>query len=39
MTIVSLRGLLDSGIPFLEKPLSPQALASKMLDVIDGKAM
>jgi two-component system cell cycle sensor histidine kinase/response regulator CckA len=34
--IVLRRGLLDSGVPFLEKPLSPVELARKMRQVLDG---
>jgi two-component system, cell cycle sensor histidine kinase and response regulator CckA len=30
------RGLLEAGIPFLEKPFSPQALARVVQDVLDG---
>jgi two-component system cell cycle sensor histidine kinase/response regulator CckA len=29
------RGLLESGVPFLEKPLSPEALARRMRKVLD----
>ena len=34
--IVLRRGLLESGVPFLEKPLSPVELARKMRQVLDG---
>ncbi|MFL5530922.1 MAG: PAS domain S-box protein [Gemmatimonadales bacterium] len=34
--IVLRRGLLESGVPFLEKPLSPVKLAQKMRQVLDG---
>ncbi len=34
--VVIRRGLLESGVPFLEKPLSPVKLAQKMRQVLDG---
>jgi two-component system, cell cycle sensor histidine kinase and response regulator CckA len=34
--VVIRRGLLESGVPFLEKPLSPVELARKMRQVLDG---
>ena len=34
--VVLRRGLLESGVPFLEKPLSPVKLAQKMRQVLDG---
>jgi two-component system cell cycle sensor histidine kinase/response regulator CckA len=34
--VVIHRGLLESGVPFLEKPLSPVKLARKMRQVLDG---
>src|SRR4051812_9738827 len=34
--VVLRRGLLESGVPFLEKPLSPVKLAEKMRQVLDG---
>jgi two-component system cell cycle sensor histidine kinase/response regulator CckA len=33
---VARRGLLDPGVPFLEKPLSPNALTQKMRQVLEG---
>jgi two-component system cell cycle sensor histidine kinase/response regulator CckA len=33
---VARRGLLDAGVPFLEKPLSPDALTRKMRQVLEG---
>jgi signal transduction histidine kinase/CheY-like chemotaxis protein len=36
--IVSRRGLLDEGVPFLEKPLSPDTIARKMRDVLPTKS-
>ena len=33
---VARRGLLDAGVPFLEKPLSPDALTRKMRQVMEG---
>jgi CheY-like chemotaxis protein len=33
---VTRRGLLDAGVPFLEKPLSPEALSRKMRQVLEG---
>ena len=33
--VVNRRGLLESGVPFLEKPLSPDALGRKMREVLD----
>ena len=30
------KGLLESGVPFLEKPLSPEDLASKLKQILDG---
>ena len=32
--IVSRRGLLDEGVPFLEKPLSPDTITRKMQEVL-----
>jgi CheY-like chemotaxis protein len=32
--VVNRRGLLDSGVPFLEKPISPEVLARKMRQVL-----
>jgi PAS domain S-box-containing protein len=32
------RGLLDAGVPFLEKPLSPEVLTRKMREVLEGAA-
>jgi two-component system, cell cycle sensor histidine kinase and response regulator CckA len=37
--VVNRRGLLESGVPFLEKPLSPETLARKMRQVLDSKVM
>jgi signal transduction histidine kinase/CheY-like chemotaxis protein len=37
--VVIRRGLLDSGVPFLEKPLSPETLAGKMREILDGTGM
>ncbi len=34
--VVIRRGLLESGVPFLEKPLSPVELARKMRQVLNG---
>ncbi len=34
--VVIRRGLLESGVPFLEKPLSPVELARKIRQVLDG---
>jgi PAS domain S-box-containing protein len=34
--VVIRRGLLENGVPFLEKPLSPVKLAQKMRQVLDG---
>jgi PAS domain S-box-containing protein len=34
--VVLRRGLLESGVPFLEKPLSPVKLTQKMRQVLDG---
>jgi CheY-like chemotaxis protein len=33
---VTRRGLLDAGVPFLEKPVSPEALSRKMRQVLEG---
>ena len=33
---VARRGLLEAGVPFLEKPLSPEALTRKMRQVLEG---
>jgi two-component system cell cycle sensor histidine kinase/response regulator CckA len=35
-TVVTHRGLIDSGAPFLQKPLTPDALARKVREVLDG---
>jgi two-component system cell cycle sensor histidine kinase/response regulator CckA len=37
--VVLRRGLLESGVPFLEKPLSPVRLAQKMRQVLDGGSL
>ena len=37
--IVTRRGLLDSGMTFLEKPVAPEVLARKMREVLDGRAL
>jgi CheY-like chemotaxis protein len=34
--VVHRRGLLESGVPFLEKPLSPDLLARKIRQVLEG---
>jgi len=34
--VVSRRGLLESGVAFLEKPLSPESLVQQMRQVVDG---
>jgi two-component system cell cycle sensor histidine kinase/response regulator CckA len=34
---VSRRGLLEAGVPFLEKPLSPGAIVRKMRQVLEGR--
>ena len=36
--IVSRRGLLDEGVPFLEKPLSPDTIARKMREVLPARS-
>jgi two-component system, cell cycle sensor histidine kinase and response regulator CckA len=36
--IVSRRGLLDEGVPFLEKPLSPDTIARKMREVLAARS-
>jgi two-component system cell cycle sensor histidine kinase/response regulator CckA len=33
---VARRGLLDAGVPFLEKPISPEVLTRKMRQVLEG---
>jgi two-component system cell cycle sensor histidine kinase/response regulator CckA len=33
---VTRRGLLDAGVPFLEKPVSPEVLTRKMRQVVEG---
>ena len=33
--VVNRRGLLESGVPFLEKPVSPHVLARKLRQVLD----
>jgi two-component system cell cycle sensor histidine kinase/response regulator CckA len=35
--IVSRRGLLDTDVPFLEKPLSPDTIVRKMREVLSGR--
>jgi two-component system, cell cycle sensor histidine kinase and response regulator CckA len=35
---VTRRGLLEGGVPFLEKPLAPEVLARTMREVLDGAA-
>jgi two-component system, cell cycle sensor histidine kinase and response regulator CckA len=35
--IVSRRGLLGAGVPFLEKPLSPDTIVRKMREVLSGR--
>jgi CheY-like chemotaxis protein len=37
--VVNRRGLLESGVAFLEKPLSPEVLARRMRQVLDGREM
>jgi PAS domain S-box-containing protein len=37
--VVSRRGLLESGVPFLEKPLAPETLARKMREALAGRAL
>jgi PAS domain S-box-containing protein len=36
--IVSRRGLLDDGVPFLEKPLSPDTIVRKMREVVSARS-
>ena len=31
------RGVLEDGLPFLAKPFSPEDLATKVRDVLDGR--
>jgi PAS domain S-box-containing protein len=35
-TVVTHRGLIDSGAPFLQKPLTPDSLARRVREVLDG---
>jgi CheY-like chemotaxis protein len=37
--IVTRRGLLDSGMSFLEKPVAPEVLTRKLREVLDGRAL
>ena len=35
---VARRGLLDAGVAFLEKPVSPEVLTRKMRQILEGAA-
>ncbi|HZI77330.1 MAG TPA: PAS domain S-box protein [Gemmatimonadales bacterium] len=37
--IMTRRGLLDSGMSFLEKPVAPEVLTRKLREVLDGRAL
>jgi CheY-like chemotaxis protein len=34
-SVISQRGILEPGVPFLQKPFSPEALAHKVREVLD----